>query len=167
MISHNYYIKKRFVVCAKINGTKRRLQVEIIKKIHVDGEVNRARCMPQKPSVIAAKTSACEVYVFDSSKHPTDQDKSSCAPDLKLKGHDKEGYGLSWSPFKEGHLLSGSNDCRICLWDTSATSVDKVLEASNVYEVNINYCFFFLFNHMLSYKCFLIWDCVVAHHTII
>lgn len=126
----------------KIDGLKPRLQVEIMKKIRVDGEVNRARCMPQKPSVIAAKTSACEVYVFDITKHPTNQDKSPCAPDLKLKGHDKEGYGLSWSPCKEGLLLSGSNDCKICLWDTSAMSVDKVLEASDVYEVNINYCLF-------------------------
>jgi len=24
---------------------------------------------------------------------------------------------LAWSPFQEGHLLSGSDDAMICLWD--------------------------------------------------
>ena len=31
-----------------------------------------------------------------------------------------EGYGLAWSPLLEGHLLSGSDDANICLWDISA-----------------------------------------------
>lgn len=118
--------------------------MEIVKKIFVDGEVNRARCMPQKPSFIAAKTSGCEVYVFDSVNQPMDQDVDSCNPDLKLKGHDKEGYGLSWSPFKEGHLLSGSNDCRICLWDVSAMSNNKELEAAYVYQVTLDPCVHFV-----------------------
>ncbi|KAG6382689.1 hypothetical protein SASPL_157604 [Salvia splendens] len=34
--------------------------------------------------------------------------------------HDKEGYGLSWSSFKEGYQLSGSSDCKTCLCDVSA-----------------------------------------------
>ncbi|CDP20641.1 unnamed protein product [Coffea canephora] len=108
-------------------------KVEIVQKIHVDGEVNRARCMPQNPSVIAAKTSSCEVYVFNCENQLINQ-RESCDPDLRLRGHDKEGYGLSWSPFKQGHLLSGSNDCRICLWDISALPSDKVLEASFMYQ---------------------------------
>ncbi|CAK9134546.1 unnamed protein product [Ilex paraguariensis] len=109
-------------------------KVEIVQKIYVDGEVNRARCMSQNPSVVAAKTSSCEVYVFDSTKQPVNHEGGSCDPDLRLRGHDKEGYGLSWSPFKEGYLLSASNDCKICLWDISATPQDKVLEAKHVYE---------------------------------
>lgn len=109
-------------------------KVEITQKIHVDGEVNRARCMPQNPSLVAAKTSSSEVYVFDCSKQPQNHEGGYCNPDVKLRGHDKEGYGLSWSPFKEGHLLSGSNDCKICLWDVSAMPQDKVLDAKYIYE---------------------------------
>ncbi|KAL3514991.1 hypothetical protein ACH5RR_021893 [Cinchona calisaya] len=109
-------------------------KVEIVQKIHVDGEVNRARCMTQNPSVIAAKTSGCEVYVFDCRNQLINQRGESCDPDLRLRGHDKEGYGLSWSSFKEGHLLSGSNDCKICLWDISAMPSDKVLEATSIYR---------------------------------
>lgn len=34
-------------------------------------------------------------------------------------GHKTEGYGLAWSPFLSGWLLSGSDDAQICLWDIS------------------------------------------------
>ncbi|OIT32891.1 PREDICTED: WD-40 repeat-containing protein MSI2-like [Nicotiana attenuata] len=108
--------------------------VEIVQKIHVDGEVNRGRCMPQKPAVVAAKTCSAEVYVFDSGKQPLDHEGGSCDPDVRLRGHDKEGYGLSWSPFKEGYLLSGSDDRKICLWDVSAMPQNKVLLAHHTYE---------------------------------
>ena len=110
-------------------------QVEIRQKIHVDGEVNRAWCMLQNPSLVAANTSWCEVYLFDCSKHSTMEEGGSCDPDLRLSGHDKEGYGLSWSQLKEGYLLSGSNDCKICLWDVSAMPENKLLDATHVYEV--------------------------------
>ncbi len=33
-----------------------------------------------------------------------------CVPDLLLKGHQKEGYGLSWNPNVNGNLLSASDD---------------------------------------------------------
>lgn len=33
-----------------------------------------------------------------------------CSPDLRLKGHQKEGYGLSWNPNLSGNLLSASDD---------------------------------------------------------
>ncbi|KDP29661.1 hypothetical protein JCGZ_18823 [Jatropha curcas] len=113
-------------------------KVEITQKILVDGEVNRARCMPQNSAIVAAKTSGCEVYVFDSTKQAEKQQQDGCDPDLRLRGHDKEGYGLCWSPFKQGFLVSGSHDNRICLWDLSAIAQDKVLEAMHVYEVHEN-----------------------------
>ncbi|KAF9676167.1 hypothetical protein SADUNF_Sadunf09G0110200 [Salix dunnii] len=53
--------------------------------------------------------------------------KGCCDPDLRLTGHDKEGYVLSWSPFKQGYLVSGSHYNRICLWDVSAVAQDRVL----------------------------------------
>ena len=33
-----------------------------------------------------------------------------CRPDIRLKGHSKEGYGLSWNPNLNGNLLSASDD---------------------------------------------------------
>ncbi|KAL5977376.1 Chromatin assembly complex, subunit 3 [Asimina triloba] len=112
-------------------------KVQIIQQINHDGEVNRARYMPQNPFFIATKTVSAEVYVFDyrnhQSKPPLD---GACNPDLRLRGHNTEGYGLSWSTFKQGHLLSGSDDAQICLWDINATPKNKVLEAQQIFKVH-------------------------------
>ncbi|XP_057456540.1 WD-40 repeat-containing protein MSI2-like [Lotus japonicus] len=109
-------------------------KVEITRRIPVDGEVNRARSMPQNADIVAAKTCSSEVYVFDFAKQRGDGNE----PDLRLRGHDKEGFGLSWSPFKSGYLLSGSNDHKVCLWDVPADSKGSVLDAVHVYEGHEN-----------------------------
>lgn len=44
-----------------------------------------------------------------------------------------QGYGLAWSPFKQGHLLSGSDDAQICLWDVNVAQ-GKVLQAHHIYR---------------------------------
>ncbi|KAK6121036.1 hypothetical protein DH2020_045226 [Rehmannia glutinosa] len=112
-------------------------QVQIIQQINHDGEVNRARYMPQNPFIIATKTVSAEVYVFDYSKHPSKPPlDGDCNPDLRLRGHNTEGYGLSWSHFKQGHLLSGSDDAQICLWDINATPKHKALDAMHIFKVN-------------------------------
>lgn len=86
-------------------------KIEIEIKINHEGEVNRARYMPQNPCVIATKTPSSDVLVFDYTKHPSKPDPSGeCHPELRLKGHQKEGYGLSWNPNLNGHLLSASDD---------------------------------------------------------
>ena len=55
--------------------------------------------MPQNPCVIATKTPSSDVLVFDYTKHPSKPDPNGvCHPDLRLRGHQKEGYGLSWNP---------------------------------------------------------------------
>ena len=92
--------------------------------------------MPQNPFIIATKTVSAEVYVFDYSKHPSKPPvDGACNPDLWLKGHNSEGYGLSWSLFKQGHLLSGSDDSQICLWDINATPKNKALDALQIFKV--------------------------------
>ena len=62
-----------------------------IKIVH-EGEVNRARYMPQNPNIIATKTPSPDVLVFDYTKHDSmPKPGSSCTPQLRLKGHQKEG----------------------------------------------------------------------------
>ncbi|XP_065197832.1 chromatin assembly factor 1 p55 subunit-like [Sycon ciliatum] len=94
--------------------------------------------MPQKPSVIATKTPSSDVLVFDYTKHPSKPDPSgTCNPELRLKGHQKEGYGLSWNPNKPGYLLSSSDDHTICLWDVEASPKEqKTLDAKNIYSAH-------------------------------
>ena len=52
-----------------------------------------------------------------------------CHPDLRLRGHQKEGYGLSWNPNLNGHLLSASDDHTICLWDINGTPKENKVHA--------------------------------------
>jgi len=46
-------------------------KIEIDIKINHEGEVNRARYMPQSPFIIGTKTPSADVLVFDYSKHPS------------------------------------------------------------------------------------------------
>ena len=67
-------------------------RITVVQKIPHDGEVNRARYMPQKPDIIATKTVKGDVYIFDRTKHPMKPTgEVVCNPELKLKGHTKEG----------------------------------------------------------------------------
>lgn len=111
-------------------------KIETEIKINHDGEVNRARHMPQIPCVIATKPPSSDVLVFDYTKHPSKPDASGkCNPDLRLKGHQKEGYGLSWNPNSTGLLLSSSNDHTVCMWDVNgATKDNKNLTALNTFK---------------------------------
>lgn len=79
--------------------------------------------MPQNPNVIATKTVMGPVYVFDRTRHPSEPNMNmGCIPDIRLTGHTKEGYGLSWSKKEEGHVISASEDSTVCYWDIKATT---------------------------------------------
>jgi len=48
------------------------------------------------------------------------------------------GYGLAWSPFLEGNLLSGSDDAQICLWDINAvTKTGRRIEARSIFREHL------------------------------
>jgi len=74
-----------FILFAEFGGfgsVSGKIEIEI--KINHEGEVNRARYMPQNPCVIATKTPSSDVLVFDYTKHPSKPDPSGeCHPDLR------------------------------------------------------------------------------------
>ena len=73
--------------------TKACNRLQVTQQINHEGEVNRARYMPQNPFLIATKTVNAEVYVFDYTKHPSKPTPNGqCTPDLRLLGHRTEGY---------------------------------------------------------------------------
>ena len=94
-------------------------KLEITQRIAHEGEVNRARYMPQNPFIIATKTPSANVLVFDVSQHPSRPTTDTPRPNMTLRGHEREGYGLAWNPNVAGQLLSGSDDRMICLWNVS------------------------------------------------
>jgi histone-binding protein RBBP4 len=61
--------------------------------------------MPQFASIIASKTSSGDILIFDYQKHPTTPDGDACKPNLRLKGLNDEGYGLSWNHHKKGKII--------------------------------------------------------------
>lgn len=109
-------------------------KIEIKLKVKHEGEVNRARYMPQNHFMVASKGPSPEVYVFDLSKHPSFPEADSApAPQHILRGHTSEGYGLAWDPHTKGKLLSGSEDCKVCMWDI-AQAKEVVQQAVSTFE---------------------------------
>ncbi|ORX37768.1 histone acetyltransferase type B subunit 2 [Kockovaella imperatae] len=148
--------------------TKSSARVRVKQTINHDGEVNRARYMPQNPDLIATKTVRGEVFVFDRTKHETTAPKNGeCKPDIRLKGQTKEGYGLSWSKLKTGQLLSASEDTTVAHWDIEAYSKkDATLHpvrkytghASNVGDVDWHSSDVNLFGSVGDDRMLMIWD---------
>lgn len=109
-------------------------KVELTQLIPHNGEVNRARYNPRNPTVIATRPPCEDVYIFDYTKHSLKPDVSEmCKPDLTLKGHTKEGYGLSWNPNVDSSLISCGEDKTVCLWDLNQMSTEKTLAAQTIY----------------------------------
>lgn len=94
-------------------------KIDIRIKIPHQGEVNRARYMPQDETIIATQTTSADIHVFDSKLY-TNVGGDVVNPQLRLKGQSKEGYGLSWNVLNRGKLLSSSDDSKVCLWDINA-----------------------------------------------
>ncbi|KAI8854823.1 WD40-repeat-containing domain protein [Chytridium lagenaria] len=113
-------------------------KIQVVQKINHDGEVNRARYMPLNPNIIATRTVYGPVYIFDRTRHPSIPSSDGiCNPEIKLMGHSKEGYGMSWHPKREGHILSASEDTSICYWDiTASTKEKKTLDALRTFTAH-------------------------------
>ncbi|XP_052156443.1 histone-binding protein MSI1 homolog [Oryza glaberrima] len=81
--------------------------VSISRSVPHKGEVNRARCMPQRRYMVATKTCVDEVHVY----HLGDDGEKSSA-NVVLRGHEAEGYGLapaqSTAPFQVSIFTSRS-----------------------------------------------------------
>ena len=139
-------------------------KIEIRMKVKHEGEVNRARYMPQNHFFVATRGPDPNIYVFDLSKHPSFPEEGSVfSPQVVCCGRKwiqrletkimcasfhwkitiltllfmlcfvlsdaKEGYGMAWSKLKEGHLLSGSEDTNLCLWDINAGAANSTEKA--------------------------------------
>lgn len=91
------------------------IKFNITQKIDHPGEVNKARYMPQNPDLIATMCIDGRGLIFDRTKH-SNNPSGVINPQMELKGHEKEGFGLCWSQHNEGHLATGSEDCTVRLW---------------------------------------------------
>ena len=111
-------------------------RLTIVQKINHDGEINRARYCPQNCDLIATRTVSGKTYVFDRTKHSnTPSADGVCRPDIVLEGQHKEGYGLAWSPLKQGWILAASEDETVAFWDINDyTRGDNRLAAKTLFR---------------------------------
>uniref|UniRef100_A0A2K5HEJ3 Uncharacterized protein n=1 Tax=Colobus angolensis palliatus TaxID=336983 RepID=A0A2K5HEJ3_COLAP len=152
-VSHYGSEKGEFGGFGSVSG-----KTEIEIKINHEGEINRARYIG--------------VLVFDYTKHPSKPEPSGeCNPDLHLRGHQKEGYGLSWNPNLSGHLLRASDDHTICLWDISAIPKEgKVVDVNTMFtghtavveDVSWHLLHESLFGSVADDQKLMIWDTLEA-----
>jgi len=143
-------------------------KIEIVQQMTHQGEVNRARYMPQNPSILATRGAGESSYIFDYTRHPLKPEANADPkPDITLKGHTKEGYGLSWNPNVEGQLLTSSEDQTVRLWDIQSMSKgDSSLGAKTVFkghcagveDVAWHLLHDSLFASVGDDKCMCIWD---------
>lgn len=93
------------------------VKFKIDQRMKHPGEVNKARYQPQNPNLIATMCVDGRVLIWDKGKHPMEPDvKAAPNPQLELKGHTDEGFGLCWSTHEEGTLVTGNNDKTVRLW---------------------------------------------------
>ena len=114
-------------------------KIEIRMKVKHEGEVNRARYMPQNHFIVATRGPNPEVYIWDLSKHPSfpTDDSSPFSPQGVCIGHSREGYGLAWSKHNEGRLISGSEDRTINLWDINAVTGSKSGAGTQIQAIGV------------------------------
>ena len=86
------YDSKRNEIGGFGSGSSSKAKIEIIQRINHDGEVNKARYCPQKPTLIASKSPSPTIFLFDYTKHSSSPSNDICSPELKLKGHKKGKY---------------------------------------------------------------------------
>ncbi|KAI1841515.1 hypothetical protein JX265_013480 [Neoarthrinium moseri] len=96
----------------------------IVQKIDHPEEVNKARYCPQNPDLIATLATNGNILIFDRTKH-SNTPNGKVNPQIELRGHEKEGFGLSWNPHVEGSLATGSEDMTVRLWDLKSLETGK------------------------------------------
>eukprot|EP00123_Amoebidium_parasiticum_P000598 comp11441_c0_seq1/m.5857 comp11441_c0_seq1/g.5857 ORF comp11441_c0_seq1/g.5857 comp11441_c0_seq1/m.5857 type:complete len:423 (-) comp11441_c0_seq1:16-1284(-) len=140
-------------------------RLETVQKINHEGELNRARYMPQQPHLVATKGPRPEVFVFDMQRQAQRTEMGTCRPEITLAGHTKEGYGLSWNSNREGQLLSGGDDNIVCCWDVvvggaaSMQATSKYTAHTDVVEDVAWHCLSpYVFASVGDDKMLMVWD---------
>uniref|UniRef100_M8BRA7 Histone-binding protein RBBP4-like N-terminal domain-containing protein n=1 Tax=Aegilops tauschii TaxID=37682 RepID=M8BRA7_AEGTA len=104
------------------------------------------RAWPRRPPPRAAPSGPVRVPSA-ARRRIQGEDGDKGGADAVLRGHGAEGYGLAWSAMKEGFLLSGSYDKKICLWDLKAGNGAPVLDAQQVFEMRHKSVWVFIFGY--------------------
>ncbi len=94
-------------------------KVETKVRLNHDGDVHRARYMPQDDYIVATTTVAGNVDVFFVRDHESAPSQDGPAvPNVRLTGQSEGGgYGLDWNLLQRGRIASSSDEGQVCVWD--------------------------------------------------
>ncbi|ELW48732.1 Histone-binding protein RBBP7 [Tupaia chinensis] len=110
-------------------------------KINHEGEVNRARYMPQNPHIIATKTPSSDVLVFDYTKHPAKPGpKEGKIVDAKaiFTGHSAVVEDVAWHLLHESLFGSVADDQKLMIWDTRSNTTSKPSHLVDAHTAEVN-----------------------------
>uniref|UniRef100_A0A8D0FW11 RB binding protein 4, chromatin remodeling factor n=1 Tax=Strix occidentalis caurina TaxID=311401 RepID=A0A8D0FW11_STROC len=135
-------------------------KIEIEIKINHEGEVNRARYMPQNPCIIATKTPSSDVLVFDYTKHPSKPGvcffvigkETICLWDISavpkegkvvdaktiFTGHTAVVEDVSWHLLHESLFGSVADDQKLMIWDTRSNNTSKPSHSVDAHTAEVN-----------------------------
>jgi len=97
----------------------------VVKKIPHEGCVNRVKENPSRTSIICSQSGNGNIYLFDTTKKVDRPLFDTFEPDITLKGHTEEGYGISFSPHTPNILATSSYDGTICIWDIDENNKER------------------------------------------
>ena len=80
-------------------------KIQIVKTFNHDSDVSKARAMKQDWRVIASIMSSGEISLYRTKEQWGSTNEE---PIAILRGLENEGFGLSWSPFQKGLLVSAT-----------------------------------------------------------
>lgn len=95
--------------------------LKCIKKFKNNGEINRARYLPQTPKIVATINGFGDVDIYDL----TTEDESSI---LHRSLHEQNGFGISWNQHIKGYLLTGADDKKVVLSDIKSNKINVISE---------------------------------------
>ncbi|POI24629.1 hypothetical protein CIB84_011621, partial [Bambusicola thoracicus] len=132
-------------------------KIETEIKINHEGEVNRARYMPQNPCIIATKTPSADVLVFDYTKHPSKPEHDSylqtvCLWDISagpkegkivdakaiFTGHSAVVEDVAWHLLHESLFGSVADDQKLMIWDTRSNTTSKPSHSVDAHTAEVN-----------------------------
>jgi histone-binding protein RBBP4 len=96
--------------------------------------VNKARAMPQNQDVIGTICEDGSVFIFDKTKHTSNETEFKY--EIKCQGHGQEGFGLSWNYNNEGIFATGALDGSVKVWDLKKSAQGEAL--SSVHEKKVD-----------------------------
>jgi len=91
------------------------IQFKVTQSIPIKIDANKVRICPLATNIIACKTDAPEILIYDYTSHPSSG--STRGADTELKGHKEGGFALAWNPHVFGELSSGGRDKLLNIFD--------------------------------------------------